>query len=533
MDKALITGRDSASGGFWLFIGKIVSTVILAVAIIIMGKFIPVEEYGLYAIALIPAATMLLFQDWGVGPAMTKYCAQYRVTNGKSDLRSMIVAGLIFEGVTGTVLTIISLLMANFIATAVFSKPESAFLITLVSASILPASFLTGINSIFIGFERMKLNSLTMICQSTVYCTLSPLLVYLGYGASGAIVGYVVSILTTAAVAMILLYFAIFRKLDRNKMNKITVFQSLKLLLLFGVPLAIGTLLGGITAQFYSFMMASFVNEVMIGNYQIAYNFAITLQFLTFPIATVLFPAFSKFNPQKERQALKTVFTSSVKYTSLFVVPASMALMVLSKPLIGTLFGDKWFYAPSFLSFYVIGGLLRLLGNLSMIILLTAIGETKMVMKLSILTLATGIPTAFLLIPQFGIPGYILVSFGANIPSIFISIYWIWKHYGIKVEFRNSVKIFLASALAATTTYLFLNIFAAAAWVLLTAGFMLFLTIYLIAAPLIGAVNQADINNLRAIFSNLGIISRLLEIVLTVVEKPLKLRTQQSKIRKQ
>ena len=294
MDKALITGRDSASGGFWLFIGKIVSTVILAVAIIIMGKFIPVEEYGLYAIALIPAATMLLFQDWGVGPAMTKYCAQYRVTNGKSDLRSMIVAGLIFEGVTGTVLTIISLLMANFIATAVFSKPESAFLITLVSASILPASFLTGINSIFIGFERMKLNSLTMICQSTVYCTLSPLLVYLGYGASGAIVGYVVSILTTAAVAMILLYFAIFRKLDRNKMNKITVFQSLKLLLLFGVPLAIGTLLGGITAQFYSFMMASFVNEVMIGNYQIAYNFAITLQFLTFPIATVLFPAFSK-----------------------------------------------------------------------------------------------------------------------------------------------------------------------------------------------------------------------------------------------
>jgi len=533
MDKALIAGRDSASGGFWLFIGKIVSTVILTVGTIFMGQFISVEDYGLYAIALIPATTLLLFQDWGISPALIKYCAQYRVTNEKSDLRRMILAGLIFGSITGTALTILSLLMANFIGTAVFSKPESSFLITLVSITILPLSLLTAIESILIGFERMKLKGLTMILRSTVYCTLAPILVYVGYGASGAIVGYVVSILATFAVEIILLYFTIFRKLDRNKMNKSTLFQSLKPLLRFGVPLAIGTLIGGLTAQFYSFMMASFVDEMMIGNLQIARNFSIALDFIIFPITTVLFPAFSKFNPQKERQALKKVFIASVKYTSLFVVPASMALMVLSKPLIGTLFGDKWFFAPIFLSFIVIGDLFGLLGNLSMTNFLNGIGQTTIVMKLSLLTLTTGILAASFLIPQFGMPGYIFVCFGANIPTLFVSIYWIWKHYGIKVDYQNSAKIFCASAIAAIITYLFLNIFAATAWVLLTTGFLLFLTIYLIAAPLIGAVNQVDINNFRAIFSNLGIISRLLEILLTLVEKPLKLRTQKPKIRKQ
>ena len=533
MDKALVAGKDSASGGFWLFIGKIVSTAILAVSVIIMGKFISVDDYGLYTIALIPSATLLLFQDWGIGPALTKYCAQYRVTHQKNELRSMILAGLFFGILTGTILTIISLLIGNYIGTSVFNKPGSSFLITFVSLTILPVSLLNGIESIFIGFERMKLKGLTMTFRSGVYCALTPLLVYWGYGAWGASVGYVVSILATFAVALILFYFIIFRKLDRDKMNKFPLFQSLKPLLRFGVPLALGTLIGGLTAQFYSFMMASFVDEMMIGNYQIARNFAISLEFLTFPITTVLFPAFSKFNPEKELQALKNVFTTSVKYTSLFVVPASMALMVLSNPLIGTLYGDKWVYSPIFLSFFVIGGLLRLFGNLSMTNFLNGIGKTRIVMMLSLLTLVIGVPAAFFIIPQFGIPGYIFVGIGANIPTMFVSIYWIWKHYQIKVDYQNSAKIFLASAISAIITYLFLNIFTSADWIKLTAGFLLFLLIYLIVAPFIGAVNQKDINNLRALFSDITIISKPLEILLRMVEKIIKLRNKQIKIGKQ
>jgi hypothetical protein len=60
-----------------------------------------------------------------------------------------------------------------------------------------------------------------------------------------------------------------------------------------------------------------------------------------------------------------------------------------------------------------------------------------------------------------------------------------------------------------------------------------FLATYLITAPLIGAINQTDISNLKAMFSGLGITSKLLEIPLTLVEKPLKTRAQQAEMRKQ
>ncbi len=112
--------------------------------------------------------------------------------------------------------------------------------------------------------------------------------------------------------------------------------------------------------------MASYVNEVMIGNYKIAANFIILLSFLTVPISTVLFPAFSKLDPRKEKSLLKTVFASSVKYTVLLLVPAAMAMVVLATPLIGTLYGNKWSFAPPFLAVKVVFYLLSLFGLRSM-----------------------------------------------------------------------------------------------------------------------------------------------------------------------
>ena len=525
MEKALKIGKTSATGSFHLFIGKILSTVILAVGTIIVGWFIQEGEYGLYAIALIPALTLLLFQDCGVGSAMTKYCAHYRAIKKAGDLRRIIVAGLTFEAASGLILTVASLLMANFIASTIFGKPESAFLISVASIVILFTGLLMAFQSIFVGFERMDLNSLVMICQATVAGVLSPLLVYLGYGATGAIIGYTFSFVIASVVAMSMLYFAIFKELRPDGTNKPKIHNTLRPLLAYGIPLAIANVLAGILPQFYSFVMASYVDLASIGNYRIATNFAVLLAFFTFPIATVLFPAFSKLDPRNEPQVLKTVFTSSVKYTALLLLPATMIMIVLSKPIIGTIYGSKWFYASTFLALYVVSNLFSALGTTSMGSLLTAVGETKMLMKLNILTLLVGVPLAFFMIPQLGIIGVILVVIVAELPSKFIGLHWTWKHYGVKADFGSSARIFLASTVAATAVYLLLSVFNVADWVKLVIGGVLFLSAYLCGAPLIGAVNQKDIDNLRSMFSGLGIISKILEIPLKIIQKMLKVRS--------
>jgi lipopolysaccharide exporter len=529
MDKALKMGKVSASGSFQLFIGKVLSTIILAAGSIIVGIFISESDYGLYSIALIPAMTLLLFQDWGISQALIKYCASLRATKKEGDLRRIIVAGLTFNVTTALALTGLSMLAAGFLASGIFNKPESVFLITVASLNILFIALLTVSQSIFVGFERMKLCTITTIIYAIFQGLLSPLLVYLGYGALGAVVGSAVAYAASGIIAVTALYIIIYKKLKPSAINKTGLLKILKPMLTYGVPLAIAAVLSGGLTQFSSFIMASTVDAAAIGNYRIATNFAVLLTFFEAPINTVLFPAFSKLNPANEHQLIKTVFSSSVKYAALFLAPATLAMIVLSQPIVSTIYGGKWLSAPLFLSFYVITNLFAILGTLSMFNLLSGLGETRMLMKLNILTLCVGIPLAFLLIPPFGIIGLILSLILASIPRTFVGLRWIWKRYGAKAEFNISARIFLASILAAVPTFLFLQFFSYAAWLMLAGGAIIFLVIFFAAVPLVGAISQTDINNLRVMFSGLGIVSKIIDIPLIIFEKQLNLLPENRK----
>jgi O-antigen/teichoic acid export membrane protein len=532
MDKTLKMGQDSATGSFHLFAGKTLSTIILAAGTIILGWFILEGDYGLYTVALIPASTFLLFQDWGVGSAMTRICAQCRAAKKEGTLRRIIIVGLSFEVASGIMLTALSLFTSNFMAITIFGKPESAFLVTIVSITILSTSVSVAAQSIFVGFEQMKLSSLTMIVQAIVQSTFAPLLVYMGYGAFGAVLGYTLASMVAGVISLFLLYFSVFRKLEHGDADGSGILQVLKPMLTFGVPLAIAVTSAGLLIQFYSIVMASFVDNAMIGNYRVASNFGVLLTFFTFPIATVLFPVFSKIDPLKEKPLLKQVFGSSAKYTALLLLPATIAMMVLAKPIIGTVYGAKWLYAPSFLILFVMINLLAFFGNFSVQSFLVALGETRLFMKLNVLTLAIGVPLAFLLIPQFGIAGVIVGSLVAGVPAALLGLYFAWKRYGVVIDFRVSFRILLASVIAGGAAYLFLSVLSMAEWVRLTAGFVLFLGVFLTIAPIVGAVSSSDVSNLRAMFSSLGILSKLLNVPLAIMEKTLKICARNRKMKK-
>jgi len=524
MDKAVEMGKTSATGGLQLFFGRIASTLVMAIGSIVVGIYIAQSDYGLYTIALVPSATLLLFMDWGVGSAMIKYCANYKAKKMEEELRNTIVAGFMFLVASGLALTLLSLLLASYVASTIFNSPQSTLLIALASVTVFSTAINLGSDSVFVGFERMKLKTITLIFAATAQGLLSPLLVYLGFGAFGAMVGYTIGSIASGVTSVSLLYFGIIRKLPPISLNMSKVFETVKLLLNYGIPLSVGNIMGGLSPQIYYFLMASFTDKVLIGNYRIAGNFAVILTFFMFPIQTVLFPAFSKINPSKDKPLLKTVFSSSAKYASLFLVPVVIALMVLSGPLINTIYGDKWPFAHFYLTLYVVGDLFVLLGNPMYGLLLNATGETRLIMKLSALKLCIGVPVAFLLIPSFGILGLIIGSLISGVPTTLAGLFLTWKRYETKVDLGNSAKILLASTIAGIVTYLFQTVVVAPAFMILALGVTLFLATYLISAPLIGAANQTDIINLKAMFSGLGPTSKLLGMLLKPAEKTLGIR---------
>jgi stage V sporulation protein B len=520
LEKALEMGKASAAQSFRLLIGIATSTVIVAVGSIILGRLLTTADYGLYGIVLVPASLIILFRDWGVTSAMTRYIASLRASNRDEEINDFIAAGLIFEVLSGIALSLLSLFLAGFIASTVFRKPESASYIAIVSASIILGSLTAASSAGFIGFERMELNSLMVICQAIVQVAVGPALVFVGYKVLGAVVGYTVGLTAAATIGLATFYLLLIRPLRKKRANKnSSVTKTLRIMLNYGVPLSIGSILTGILAQFYIFIAVPITSNAIYGNYVVANNFTVLLTFFTNPIQTVLFPAFAKLDTQTEPELTRTVFSSSIKYASILVAPAATILMALSGPIVGALYGEKYASAPFFLTISAITALFVVVGNLTIGNFLSGVGQTRTALKQSVLTVMVGVPLSIILIPPFGITGLIITSIIDGLPGFFWALHWVWKHYGARADLRGSAKILAASAIAAFAAYLPARFLNAADWIKLVIGLVIFLTVYIEGAPLIGAVSLADINGLRTMFSDMGIVTKITNLPLNAAEK--------------
>ncbi|HEX9861863.1 MAG TPA: flippase [Candidatus Bathyarchaeia archaeon] len=508
--------KVSAKGGFHLLWGLVASTVISSVGTIFIGNILGDSQYGLYTIALAAPNLIATFRDWGIITAMIKYTAQYNVEDKRDKIRSVFAASIVFEIVLGLVLSMVSFLLSGFLST-LYNNVELAPLIQIASFTILTGALLGTAQSAFVGVERMELNSITLILQSIVKTAVILLLVIFGMGPLGAVLGYLIAFLI-AGLTGVLLMWTLYRKLPKPADNKLEIKGTTKTLLSYGLPLSIAAIISGFQTTFYNFIYPIYVSTDLVGNYGIASTFVVLITFFATPITTILFPAFSKLDAQKDRETLKYVFQFSVKYASLLVVPAAAIVMVLAKPGIGVLFPD-YADAPLFLALLAVNQLLTVAGTLSAGNLINSQGQTRFNLKLALLNAAIGFPLSVILISQFGTIGLIVTTLTAGIPSLIISLFWLKKHYGVTVDWSSSARLLLSGTVAAAITYLLITQIAFSNWIALIVGAIVFLSSFVLAVLLTRAIDRSDINNIRNMLGGLGPLRRPINFFLKIIEK--------------
>ena len=524
-----VTGmaKSSARSSLKLFIGISISSIITAVSVIVVMNLLEVPDaYGLVGISLIFPTLLSLFKDWGINSAMVKYLAQYRSENNTDGVKNVMITGLVFELLTGALLTLLCFFLAGFLATTIFEIPETKALIEFASLTILADSFLKISQSTFIGFERLEFHSLTQILNSVIRCSIAPLLVWLNFGVLGAIQGQIIAQLVAGLVGLLIFYTKILRRTGKQMKIKLNIFETLKILLRYSLPLSVSIIAGGFLPQFYTTLLRRSVvlpsetaYEAAMGNYGAAINFVVIISFFTIPIGTVLFPAFSKLKTKWDKKSIQVVFQSSVKYGALLTLPVTVMIMVLSEPLVFTLVSTEYTDAPFVLTLYAIIYLYAGLGNLSLGAVLHGQGRTDISMKMSLVTLSIGLVVGVISILPWGVLGLLVTNTVAPLPSILFGLWWVKKNFGATVDWMASAKILLASCIAAAVTYLLLSQFTASYWIELAVGGVCFLGVYLVAAPLIRAVEKDDVHSLREMLSGLGPLSYIFNIPLTIIEK--------------
>ena len=101
MSKAIRIAKVSAKGGFNLFGGLTISTIISAIGVIIIARLLSPPEYGIVAIALMTPGLVTLFRDRGVNSPilirflknvdLASFYKSYRIYNFRDDTMGRIV----------------------------------------------------------------------------------------------------------------------------------------------------------------------------------------------------------------------------------------------------------------------------------------------------------------------------------------------------------------------------------------------------------------------------------------------------------
>jgi len=494
--------------------GQIASTIISALTIIVVARLLGPNQYGVVTIVMVPISLALLLQDLGVNTALTRYTALWRSEGRHGDAQVLVRVALTFKAAVAGAMALCYWIGAGAIASVYLQRPELEALVRLVSLSVLGTALMTATQAVLVGYEKMGSRSLTQVLWTLLRGSMSITLIWLGLGPTGHLLANTVAPFATAAVAIILLL-STSRK--ENNESSLSGWEALRLILGFSLPIYGAMLIAGGLTQIQNLLMTRHIPNNVIGNYSAAMNFGALISFFTFPIATVLFPLFSKL--PRESPELSTAFRNAVKYTAFITLPVALCLIALSEAVTSVMYGGGYPLAAAYMKGYITLFLFEGIGGLSLGNLVIGVGETRVALVANLLTVLVGAPLSLILIPQHGIWGLIAALVVAPRIGVVFMLWWVKKNLGFSVDWAASLRLYSAGLAAFLLTSGALMILRIAGWTAILLGGTLFFAAYVIAVPMSGALRKSDIEDLDAISDVTGPLKIPITLVLSIMAK--------------
>ena len=311
MDKISQVKKKTVKGLVALIARTGLLQVIAVLATFILTVFLDPAQFGVFAIVAAAVDILVYFSDIGLAGALIQ----------KQEINDEDLA------TTFTIQQILSLLLLvfGFIAGSLVANIYS-----LSSAGIwlfralLVSVFLSGLKTIPSVLLERKLDFIKVatvqIIETIVFYGLAVTLAWKGFG----VTSFTVAVLIRSLVGLVMIYIlAPWRpKIGINKV-------SFKKLVSFGMPFQLNSLLGLIKDRILVAYYGAVLSPVNIGYLQWAERWSLfPLRMVVDNVSKVTFPAYSRL--QEERDHLVKAIEKSIFFTTLFIFPILIGLLVLA-----------------------------------------------------------------------------------------------------------------------------------------------------------------------------------------------------------
>jgi len=204
--------------------------------------------------------------------------------------------------------------------------------ITIASLALIPAFLNTACRSVFLALRKMHLTFLALLAEVTIMMSASLYLLLSGYGAIALMITLVAAKVTSASIALTLLYRQVLPV--RPPFNPGFLVRTARTVFTFGI----GSMLGMVTMRINTIMVSAWVDIATVGHFAAATKIMEIGLIIPNLFAQLLMTRIAySFNTQGSRDPNR--FGAWYQVLFALVVPTCVGVFVFAGPILESLFG--------------------------------------------------------------------------------------------------------------------------------------------------------------------------------------------------
>lgn len=500
-------GIETAKSTSMYVSAQLASTIISFLVLILAARVLGPSDFGIFVIAIAFETLLGFGGNLSFGSALRRMLP-INMKN-KKMLRSLLCNAYFVGSVTGLTITIIAFAFSSTIAIAVYHNAQLALPLRIASIMILlTVLFNVGLSSL-VGLGKIKYAAISDLFYSSAQLAAVALLLYAGYGISGAVAGMLMGFLAGVAVEALFL-----RRAIGSIASKISK-KVIKQILSFSLPVFASDISTMGLTNFAVLLLGVFVTTSIVGNYGAAFKLGTAFQVVTDSTAFILLSAFSMALGRTKLSAhMKGIYADSVYYAFLFVLPMLAYLVSSARPFTYLFFSNEYALTPSYFIVIAIGITIDALeayaGNLML-----AYGRTGMYMRYQLAAIAISLALMLILTPYFGVIGVLIPLFVVS-PVLLGVMYCISlkKNFKLTLHYRKLSALAVAALLTALLAVLLPSALHYGGHAALLINLLVVLLLYPPLIALFRGITEGNIQFLRKFSYRLGPVSPLMRLVL-------------------
>lgn len=471
--------QKAVRGASVVFLMTLLAGVISYGTRIILARHLGPEDYGLFTSVFTFVALFLFFRDLGLGQALVKYIATYKIAEKYHELKTAIVSVLAIQLASSGFVSILFIALSNFLAVYYFKDPRAKLILMILMGYVFTSVLFTLAKQILNGLQENVLYSVMEPLKNLIILLLTILFFSWGFGISAAALPYLL------VCPLIFLLFApiILQKFSFFQYKIVSFKENSKALVQFGLPV-LATDVGGRIIGYIDTLMLTYMRTLTeVGVYNVVLPTAVFFILVSRAISSVIFPMTSELVFRKDYSRLRTGIGLLHRYTFIIAIPLVFTLFAFSSLFIELFFGKEYLAGALAFQILLVGVILFMVAGINNTII-AGMGEPQAVTKIIFAAAILNVVVNLVIIPTFGITGAAFATSLSYTLVLILSTRHLTRKIGMKFPWKQWAALILPATMyvVAILTVQSLwrwNVWAGAVLAIL-AGLLLYgLTLYL------------------------------------------------------